>query len=121
MAERLQATPGVKEANVYGVTVADAEGRAGMAGLVVDSDFDIKAFGDRVAHDLPAYAQPLFVRILPAMDTTGTFKVRKMDLVADGYDPAKIKGPLFFHDPKRGYVKITKSVFDRLLAGAFKI
>ncbi|MFL5298379.1 MAG: long-chain-acyl-CoA synthetase [Phenylobacterium sp.] len=121
VAERLQSCPGVKEAEVYGVEVPGAEGRAGMAGLVVAPDFDIKAFADRMAEELPAYARPLFVRILPEIATTGTFKPRKMDLVADGYDPGKIKGPLFFHDPKKGYVKVTKGVFEKLAAGAVKV
>jgi fatty-acyl-CoA synthase len=121
VAERLQAAPGVHEANVYGVAVEGAEGRAGMAALVVSPEFDIKTFGEHVARELPAYAQPLFVRILPAMETTGTFKLRKMDLIADGYDPAKIKGPLFFHDPKRGFVKLTKAVHDRISGGAVKV
>jgi fatty-acyl-CoA synthase len=121
VAERLQAAAGVLQANVYGVAVEGAEGRAGMAALVVDSDFDIKAFGEHVARELPGYAQPLFVRILPAIETTGTFKVRKMDLVADGYDPAKVKGPLFFHDAKRGYVKITRLMFEKLSTGLIKV
>ncbi len=121
VAERLLGTPGVKEANVYGVEVTGSEGRAGMAGLVVGPEFDIKAFGDEVARELPAYAQPLFVRILPSLDTTGTFKIRKMDLIADGYDPGKFKGPLYFHDPKKGYVKVTKGVFEKISAGTVKL
>lgn len=121
VAERLQAAAGVKEVNVYGIEVDGADGRAGMAALVVGPEFDIKAFGEHVARELPSYAQPLFVRLLPEMQTTGTFKVRKMDLVADGYDPAKIKGPLFFHDPKRGYVKVTKAVFEKIASGAVKV
>jgi fatty-acyl-CoA synthase len=121
VAERLQAAVGVDQATVYGVAMDGSDGRAGMAALVVDGSFDIKAFGEHVKRELPTYAQPLFVRMLPAIDTTGTFKVRKMDLVADGYDPAKIKGPLYFHDPKRGYVKVTKSVFDRVSAGLVKV
>ncbi|HEX3363508.1 AMP-binding protein, partial [Phenylobacterium sp.] len=121
VAERLLGVPGVKEANVYGVAVAGAEGRAGMAGLVVGPEFDIKAFGDEVARELPPFAQPLFVRVLPALETTGTFKTRKMDLIADGYDPGKIKGPLYFHDAKRGYLKVTKSVFEKIGAGMVKL
>jgi len=121
VAERLQAFSGVDQANVYGVEVDGADGRAGMAALVVDGAFDAKAFGAHVKRELPAYAQPLFVRLLPALDTTGTFKIRKLDLVADGYDPARIKNPLFFHDPKRGYVKLTKAVYDRIAAGGVKI
>jgi fatty-acyl-CoA synthase len=113
--------PGVKEANVYGVEVTGAEGRAGMAGLVVGPEFDIKVFSDGVAHELPSYAQPLFVRILPELETTGTFKTRKMDLVADGFDPGKIKGPLYFHDARKGYVKVTKGLFEKIAAGAVKL
>ncbi|MDZ4371244.1 MAG: long-chain-acyl-CoA synthetase [Phenylobacterium sp.] len=121
VAERLSAFPGVEEANVYGVEVDGADGRAGMAALVVDGAFDPQAFGDHVAQELPPYAQPLFVRLLPAMDTTGTFKVRKVDLVSEGYDPGRIRQPLFFHDPKKGYVKLTKAVFDRIAAGGVKV
>jgi len=121
VAERLLGCPGVKEANVYGVEVAGLEGRAGMAGLVVGPEFDIKTFGDGVAQELPAYAQPVFVRILPALETTGTFKTRKMELVADGFDPGKIKGPLYVHDPKKGYVKVTKGVFEKIGAGLMKL
>ncbi|MDB5426648.1 MAG: acyl-CoA synthase, partial [Phenylobacterium sp.] len=121
VAERLLACPGVQEANVYGVAVQGAEGRAGMAGLVVGADFDIKTFGEGVARELPPYAQPLFVRILPHIETTGTFKARKMDLIADGFDPGKIKGPLFFHDAKRGYVKVTKGVYEKIAASAVKV
>jgi fatty-acyl-CoA synthase len=121
VAERLQASPGVKEATVYGVAVEGADGRAGMAALVVDGAFDVKAFGEHVARELPTYAQPLFIRLLPEIETTGTFKIRKMDLVADGYDPGKVKGPLFFHDPKRGYVKVTKGVLEKIAQGSVKV
>ena len=39
VAEALAAVPGIKEVNVYGVDVPGADGRAGMAALVVDGDF----------------------------------------------------------------------------------
>jgi fatty-acyl-CoA synthase len=122
VAERLQGCHGVEQASVYGVEVAGADGRAGMAALVVDKAvFDIEAFGKHVAQELPSYAQPLFVRILPAIDTTGTFKVRKMDLVAENYDPTRTKGPIYFHDPKKGYLKINKALFEKIAAGAMKV
>jgi len=122
VAERLQAIPGVEEANVYGVAVEGADGRAGMAGLVIGAEFDIKAFGDAVSHDLPPYAQPVFVRILPAIETTGTFKYRKLDLVAEGFDPTAIKGAVYYRDPvKGGYVKLTKPGYAKILAGGVKL
>lgn len=121
VAERLQAIAGVVEANVYGVEVEGADGRAGMAGLVVEEGFDIKAFGDAVAQDLPSYAQPVFIRILPAIETTGTFKYRKLDLVADGFDPAGIKGAVYYKDPNKGYVRLTKPGYAKILAGGVKL
>ena len=121
VAERLQAMAGVDQASVYGVELPGADGRAGMAALVVDDTFDLKAFGEHVARELPAYAQPVFIRMLPAIDTTGTFKVRKMDLVAEGFDPARVGGPLYFRDAQKSYVKLTKPLFGRLTAGDIKV
>ncbi|MFN3511531.1 MAG: long-chain-acyl-CoA synthetase [Phenylobacterium sp.] len=121
VAERLQSAPGVAEANVYGVAVEGADGRAGMAAMVVTPEFDIQAFGEHVGRELPPYAQPVFVRLLPAIQTTGTFKQRKVDLVADGFDPAKIRGPLFWKDPERGYVKMTKPGYAKIQAGGVKL
>ena len=40
VAEALGVVPGIQEANVYGVAVPGEEGRAGMAALVVEPDFD---------------------------------------------------------------------------------
>jgi fatty-acyl-CoA synthase len=87
----------------------------------MDGPLDAKALSAYVAEALPPYAQPVFVRVLPAMETTGTFKIRKMDLVADGYDPARVKGPLFFLDPKRGYVRVTRLVHEKIASGAVRV
>ncbi|MBB3893343.1 fatty-acyl-CoA synthase [Phenylobacterium haematophilum] len=121
VAGQLQAIPGVAEANVYGVAVEGADGRAGMAGLVVEPEFDIKVFEEVVNRELPSYAQPVFVRILPAIETTGTFKYRKIDLVDEGFDPARFKGPVYYKDPAKGYVKLTKAGHAKILAGGVKL
>ncbi|MFN3523710.1 MAG: long-chain-acyl-CoA synthetase [Phenylobacterium sp.] len=121
VASALESAPGVVEANVYGVSVPGAEGRAGMAGLVVGPEFDLKAFEEHVSSALPPYAQPLFLRIMPAIETTGTFKQRKVDLVAEGYNPGLIRTPVYFRPPGKGYVKVTKAVFDKIEAGAYAI
>jgi fatty-acyl-CoA synthase len=92
-----------------------------MAALVVTPDFDIKTFQEAIERELPAYAQPVFVRILPALETTGTFKQRKLDLVADGFDPARIKGPLFYKEASKGYVKLTKAGYAKIESGAAKL
>ncbi|HWA63195.1 MAG TPA: long-chain-acyl-CoA synthetase [Caulobacteraceae bacterium] len=120
VSERLLAAPGVLEANVYGVKVGDLDGRAGMAGLVTDAKFDLKAFAAHVERELPAYAQPVFLRLLPAIETTGTFKYRKLDLVADGFDPSKVRDRLYV---KAGdtYRPIDAKTFDAVMSGELRI
>ena len=117
----LSSYPAVKEANVYGVAVPHAEGRAGMALLVVGNDFDIAALAAHVDAALPAYARPLFIRIAPEIETTGTFKYRKVDLVQAGYDPTLTRAPTFFRPPGKGYIKVTKTTLDKLAEGSYRL
>jgi fatty-acyl-CoA synthase len=121
VSERLQGAPGVREANVYGVPVDGADGRAGMAGLVVGPEFNIAAFAEHVARELPPYAQPVFVRILPEIAVTGTFKPRKVDLIAEGFDPGAVKGPVYVRDAKKGYTRLTKLGHEKIVTGATKL
>lgn len=68
------------EINIYGVEIPGKDGRAGMGAIVVnpeEGEFDFAAFYKIVAADLPPYAQPLFLRMQPEMEITGTFKNRK--------------------------------------------
>jgi fatty-acyl-CoA synthase len=121
VSERLSAVAGVKEVNVYGVPVGELDGKAGMASLVVGPEFEIAALADYVDRELPAYARPIFVRLQPEIETTGTFKYRKIDLVQEGFDPARIKDPLYFRDPAKGYVKLTKAVHAKILGDGYRL
>ena len=119
--ERLSEVPGVKEANVYGVEVPGADGRAGMAALVTGPEFDLRALEAHVVAVLAPYAQPIFIRLQPEIETTGTFKYRKTDLVAEGFDPAKVNEPLFFKAPGEGYVPLDTALHARICAGEFRL
>jgi fatty-acyl-CoA synthase len=122
VAELLTACPGVREANVYGVAIAGADGRAGMVSLVVDGGFDIAAFRAIVRERLSGPARPLFVRLQAAIDTTSTFKQRKLDLVRDGFDPGLCGDPVFFDHPEEGcFVPVDADLHRRLNAGAFRL
>jgi fatty-acyl-CoA synthase len=121
VSERLSGVEGVKEINVYGVPIGDLDGKAGMVSLVTGPEFDIAGLAQYVDRELPTYARPIFVRLQPEIETTGTFKYRKMDLVQEGFDPAKIKDPLYFRDPAKGYVKLTKAVHAKILDGAYRL
>jgi len=121
VSERLSDIPGVKEANVYGVAVPEADGRAGMASVVTGPDFDLKTFETQSEASLPAYAQPLFLRLQPEIEITGTFKYRKTDLVEEGFDPTKVKEPLYFRVPGEGYKPLDAAMYKRIKAGEFKL
>jgi len=99
VAEALASVPGIRETNIYGVKVPGADGRAGMAALVVDGGFDITSLAQKLDGHLSAYARPVFLRLQPQIEVTGTFKQRKVDLVREGFNPSAIPDPLYWFDP----------------------
>jgi fatty-acyl-CoA synthase len=122
VAEALGAIPGIVEANVYGVAVPGQDGRAGMAALVVEPTFDPATLADALKANLPAYARPIFLRLRPEMEITGTFKLRKVELVKDGFDPQRISDPLFWLDPSSGrYERLDEARYDDIVAGRVKL
>ena len=121
VAEAVSRYPGVAEANVYGVKVESLDGRAGMVAITPETGFDIAGLRAYLDRELPSYARPIFVRIQPAQETTGTFKYRKIDLVRDGFDPAKIEHALYFENPETAaYQPITPDLYRQIQAGVFK-
>jgi fatty-acyl-CoA synthase len=121
VAESLGVIPGVAEANVYGVHVPGQDGRAGMAALVVAPTFDPVLLGERLKGSLPAYARPVFLRLQPAMEVTGTFKQRKVELVKQGFDPSTIADPLYWYDPATGrYERLDSARYAGIVQGSVK-
>lgn len=59
--------------------------------------FDGAGLAAVVSDQLPSYAVPLFVRVVPSMAHTSTFKSRKVELREQGYggDGAVIEDPLY--------------------------
>jgi fatty-acyl-CoA synthase len=55
------------------------------------------------------------------MDTTGTFKRRKMDVAAEGFDPAKVDDPLFVKLPQGGYQPIDAALYRRIQSGEVRL
>ena len=104
---------GAELVNIYGVLVPDHEGRAGMAAIVMQSgrEFDPAAFYALTNEKIPNYAAPQFVRVSKAADMTSTFKLRKVDLQKQGYDPQACNEPLYVRNDKAGcYQKYSESV-----------
>jgi fatty-acyl-CoA synthase len=122
MAEALQTIAGIREANVYGVTVPGYEGRAGMAALVVGPQFDPSQLAAELKNNLADYARPIFLRLLPQMQITGTFKQRKVDLADEGFDPARIDTPLYVLDSRTSrYEPLDAARYDDVISGRLKL
>ncbi|MGO9768779.1 MAG: long-chain-acyl-CoA synthetase [Roseiarcus sp.] len=124
VAETIAVFPGVLEATVYGVAVPGHDGRAGMAALVVDNvaTFDLAGLRALIAERLPSYARPAFLRFRPKLDLTGTFKPKKTELVAQGFDPARADDPIFFDDRGHGvYSRVDADFVAGVEAGAIKL
>ena len=118
------AVQGVSQASVYGVAVAHSDGRAGMAAIVMQpgAAFDGQAMAQQLCQALPAYAVPLFMRIVKTQETTGTFKLRKVALKQQGFDPAAIDEPLFvLLDRDKGYEALTAEIHRRILSGKVRL
>lgn len=119
VAEHLTGVEGLLETTVYGVPVGQLEGKAGMVALVVTDGFDLQRFAAHVDRCLPAFARPVFVRLLQDLETTGTFKYRKVDLVRDGFDPDKTEDPLFVREGET-YRPVTPEVYPKLISSGYR-
>jgi fatty-acyl-CoA synthase len=118
----LSSIPGVLDGVVYGVAVPGADGRAGMAALVVSESFDLVAFRRACVERLPAFARPVFLRLVAALDATGTFKPKKQELLRAGFDPSKVSDPLYVDDPRRqAYRSIDAALYEALTSGKSRL
>ena len=115
VSEIVSAISGIKEANIYGVEVPAQDGRAGMASIVINEQFSINDFYQKLLDQLPKYSIPVFLRISPEIEKTGTFKYKKTDLVKDGFDPNLISDELYFADiATNKYVKLDSELFNKI-------
>ena len=115
VSEAISAFKGIDEVNVYGVEVPNQDGRAGMASLVVNDDFNLEKLYEYLSEQLPVYSVPVFIRISPEIEKTGTFKYKKTDLVKDGYDPNKIQDPIYYASGgDKRYINLDQDSFQKI-------
>jgi fatty-acyl-CoA synthase len=122
VSEAICAFPGIRQANVYGVSVPGVDGRAGMAMIVPDAELDLAALHAHLCDCLPAYANPLFLRIGRQLETTGTFKHTKSSLVREGCNPAAVDDVIYLNDRQRGtFVPLDTNLYVRLTTGEVRL
>ncbi|TWE10158.1 long-chain-acyl-CoA synthetase [Rudaeicoccus suwonensis] len=96
----------IEDCTVYGVPVPGADGKAGMAAVVLreGADFDGAALAKHLLDTLPTYAVPLFVRTVFSLEHTSTFKSRKVELRDESFDHARDGRIYVLKDSTEGYV-----------------
>lgn len=113
---------GLKDCAVYGVEIPEIEGKAGMAAIVDPEnkiDFDQLSIGIRGS--LPAYARPLFLRILNELPMTSTFKLKKIELQSAGYDIKKVTDPIYYLNSDGIYRRFTEKDYDDVVNGRARL
>ena len=133
----------LKDCVVYGVQVPGTEGRAGMASIAnPGKSLDLEKLATAMNKSLPAYARPLFVRVLVQLETTGmsfthfhsfspwlktlklsvvgTHKLRKADLQREGFSREWIRDPLFFYKDGK-YEELTADLYKSIMEGAVRL
>ena len=141
---------GVKEVNIFGAAIPGKDGRACMAAMVMDDSLDLAGLLAHARKELPSYAVPLFIRKLPEIEITGTFKHRKVGsptaivvavcaaltralsvaavrapqvtLRKEGFDPNSVSDPLFWLNPDTDtYEPIDNAAYVRITQGKARL
>jgi fatty-acyl-CoA synthase len=122
VAEAIRAFPGIQHASVYGVSVSGTEGRVGMAAVVFGGELDLAGLHEHLASLLPAYARPVFLRIVNEIDLTGTFKYSKTELVRQAFDPQASSDALYFDSAECGaFVPLDSELYSQIFSGAIRL
>ncbi|WP_288075341.1 long-chain-acyl-CoA synthetase, partial [Marinobacter sp.] len=114
----------VEEAIVYGVEIPGTNGKAGMVTLVPHANgqaFDVNRLFRYLSDNLPPYAIPVFVRVTGAIEKTGTFKYRKVDIQKAGYSIDKPGEEVYAWLPGTdGYTRLTPELVAQIDSGAVR-
>jgi solute carrier family 27 (fatty acid transporter), member 1/4 len=82
---------------------------------------DFEAFAAGIKGSLPPYARPVFLRIMPELPMTGTFKLKKRDLQLEGFDITKITDPVYLLQNDGSYKKLTMERYEEIKSGRGKL
>ncbi|KAK3097888.1 hypothetical protein FSP39_014187 [Pinctada imbricata] len=111
----------IRDVNVYGVEVPGADGKAGMAAVMLKNEYTVnekllKKLYKHCERELPFYARPLFLRFMTEFIITQTMKNRKVELVKEAYDPFEVKDALYVIDPQnKSYKPLTKANYQQVI------
>jgi acyl-CoA synthetase (AMP-forming)/AMP-acid ligase II len=121
----LNSYPSIYMSAVYGVSIPNTEGRAGMAAINLKPSlkFEIADFSQFILDVLPSYSIPVFIRICEDdLEITGPYKIKKTNLRREAYDIELISDNIFlWNQQDRKYIFLDNDIYHELINGQFKI
>ena len=93
-----------------------------MAAIVTQPKFNLATFHAHLVERLPDYARPVFLRLRNNIEVTTTFKIKKVDLVKQSFDPGTIDDPIYVNDPTaKAFVQIDRPLYERIVASQVRL
>jgi len=121
--EIINTHPDIHISNIYGVEIPGTNGKAGMAALILregltgSENLDIAGLSQHLAGNLPAYAQPIFLRLLKEQPTTTTMKLLKSDLREQAYHLDRTDDEILVLKPGESvYAPLDREFYDLIVA-----
>ncbi|KAJ5895029.1 AMP-dependent synthetase/ligase [Penicillium taxi] len=137
VAEIVGTHPDVHECNVYGVALPHHDGRAGCAALVLNQQIAsgntsdpalepsrqmLDSLAAHISKNLPRFAAPLFLRVMPQMQSTGNNKQQKSVLRTEGVDITQVsKNDRLYWLQDNTYTPFEQKHWDRLNGGQVRL
>ena len=109
---------GIEDALAYGVKIPGQEGRCGMAAisLLEGENLDWDNFLKHLDHRMPEHARPLFVRVNARLEGDQDCEEYKEVLRQEGFNPDRIKDPIFFLHPEREkYIPMNRELYEQII------
>lgn len=91
-----------------------------MAAILDENNsLDLSALAEGLKTKLPSYARPHLIRRLEKVDVTGTYKLKKVDLQKEGFEPKKIKDRLYYLSNGK-YEELTQEAYEAIQSGKIR-
>jgi len=115
----VSAVVGLRDCVVYGVEIPGTEGRAGMVAIPdPERKVEVDKLYEGLEGKLPAYARPLFVRLVDKIDVTATYKLKKRDLQSEGFNPELVGTGVLMLDVKlQRYLPLSQEQYNNIING----
>jgi len=89
-----------------------------MVALSATEGFDLQRLKAHLASQLPEYARPIFVRVVPGIELTGTIKLNKQLYTRQAFNPDQSQDPLYYSERESNlFLPLTMDVFAQFQAG----